>query len=55
MDTPTPEQLRELLACPDCDSTVELHELTPGIISAGIAHDPTCPTYQQIERERRAG
>ena len=47
----TPEGLRALAACPDCDSAVEVYELRPGLHHATVHHDDTCPTYRQLHRD----
>ncbi len=35
-------------ACPDCDSSLRAMEIHPHVFVAVVAHDPTCPAYQQM-------
>lgn len=35
--------------CPDCNSDIAITEIG-GITRIAIAHDPTCPTYAELER-----
>jgi hypothetical protein len=44
-----PEALRRLLACPDCDSEVELVKVEGIVIHVNIFHDDSCPWLRSIE------
>lgn len=47
----TEESLAGEIACLDCTADVSVSELYPGLFTATVAHDDTCPTYQQKQRE----
>lgn len=34
--------------CPDCASTSELTERTPGVFVLAVAHDLTCPSFRRM-------
>jgi hypothetical protein len=36
-------------ACPDCDATTEMVEVTPRVFVLTVSHDPTCPTLHRME------
>jgi hypothetical protein len=36
--------------CPDCDSTVEVEQLSQRVYNAVVRHDDTCPWLADFER-----
>jgi hypothetical protein len=41
--TPTLATVTEAAACPDCDSDVQVAEVTPGVFTGRVVHDDSCP------------
>jgi hypothetical protein len=48
---PTLENLLRAARCPDCDSDVTIIEIAPGVHSAQVAHDTTCPWYTDLKQD----
>lgn len=41
----------DAVRCADCNSTVALTELAPGIYRGVVEHDPSCPWLAELERD----
>jgi hypothetical protein len=48
---PTPNNIRQVIHCPDCNSEVTIIEVAPGRHQGQVAHDDTCPWYAQLKRD----
>jgi hypothetical protein len=46
-----PNDLARAVACPDCDSDVEIDEYAPGLFRGVVRHDDSCPWYAQLRRD----
>jgi hypothetical protein len=47
---PAPRDIEQFVACPDCNSTVTVTQVTHRIYNSTVEHDASCPWIVAFER-----